>query len=196
MPAMPDHPMPRRCALLMLPLALAAVGLSGCGTPADAPAMRLSLAESLQLRSWVPPGLRAQVQLMPVSGGQPTGRFWGAKISNASLQEALEESLRDTGLYAPRPADARYELRVTLMLLDQPMVAVLDAKVAVTLSYTLMESRTGRTIYERKLRTQHTAEFGSAILDPNERMRMASEGAIRSNVNTLLRELLELKWPE
>jgi len=190
--SIPSLHLTRRCVLAC---GLAAL-LAACGTPADAPAMRLGQAESLQLRSWVPNGLRAQMQLMPVTGGQPTGRFWGAKISNSSLQEALEESLRDTGLYAPRPAEARYELRVNLVQLDQPIVAVLDAKVAVTLSYTVVESRGGRTVYERKLRTLHTTEFGSAMLDPNERMRMASEAAIRSNLNTLLRELLELKWPE
>jgi hypothetical protein len=165
--------------------------LTACGTPADAPGMQLSAADSLQLRNWVPEWLRGQIQLLPVTGGQPTGRYWGAKISNAALQEALEESLRATGIYASRPGQGRFQMTVQLVALEQPPVG-LDMKVAVTLAYTVVEQASGITVYQRRLRSIHVAEFGEAMLDQNERLRLASEAAVRKNVNSLVRELVGL----
>jgi len=184
----------RRSALPLLVLLSSLLALSGCGTPTDSPGMRLDAAETLQLRSWVPPALKGQVVLASVSGGQPTGMFWGAKISNPALQEAIDESLRDLGLVPSAPGGGRYQLNVKLVELEQPMVG-LDIKVAVTLEYSLLDKETeGKVAYQRRLRTLHTANFSEAMLDQNTRTRIASEAAVRKNVNVMVREWMAMSW--
>ncbi|MBB4842869.1 hypothetical protein HNP55_001384 [Paucibacter oligotrophus] len=185
-----------RSALPLLAL-LSLLTLGGCGTPADAPGMRLDAAETLQLRSWVPQGLKAQVLLASVSGGQPTGMFWGSKISNPALREAVDESLRGLGLVPSAPGTAgtgRYRLNVKLVEIEQPMVG-LDIKVAVTLEYSLLDTESeDRVAYQRRLRTLHTANFSEAMLDPNARTRIASEAAVRKSVNAMVREWMVMSW--
>ena len=65
-------------------------------------------------------------------------------------------------------------------------------KVAVTLAYSVVDQTSGATVYQRRLRSIHVTEFGAAMLDPNERLRLASEAAVRKNVNSLVRELVGL----
>lgn len=180
-------------AAALLPMLL----IGGCGTPAEAPQMGLNAAESLQLRAWVPEALKAQITVGPVTGGQPTGRYWGAKVGNEALQEAIEDSLRATGMLAARPGTGRYALQVQLVSLEQPIVA-LNMKVTATLVYTLIDKSADRAaapLYQRRLRTVHTTEFTEAMLDQNERQRIASENAVRKGVLTVMRDLIELRLP-
>ncbi|MDC8787219.1 hypothetical protein [Roseateles koreensis] len=175
--------------------AAALLALVGCGTPADSPGMRLSAVESLQMRAWVPEALKYQMVLESVTGGQPTGRFWGAKISNASLQEALSESLHSLGLLSNTPGVGRYLLSVNLVALDQPLFA-LNMKVSVVMDYTLIDKNAGdKVVYQRRLRSLHTVQFLDSMVDPNERTRQASEEAVHQNVTTMVRELMEMNWP-
>ncbi|MFY7865118.1 hypothetical protein [Roseateles sp.] len=180
-----------RGAFLLLAAVAALTGLAGCGTPTEPPNLALSAADSLQMRGWVPERLRSQVVLSPVIGGQPTGMFWGSKISNAALQEALDSSLRSTGMLALSPGAGNYQLDAQLVELEQPFIGV-NVKVVVTIAYTAVEKRSGTVLYQRRLRSQYVAEFGSAMLDPNERLRLASEGAVRNNVNLMMRDLIAL----
>jgi len=176
---------------------LAALLLAGCGTPAEAPQMGLTAAESLQLRTWVPEALKAQITVGPVTGGQATGKYWGAKVSNEALQEAIEDSLRGVGMLATRPGAGRYALQAQLVSLEQPVVA-LNMKVTATLVYTLIDKSADKAappLYQRRLRTVHTTEFTEALIDPNERQRIASENAVRKGVLTVVRELIELRLP-
>ncbi|MCV2353559.1 hypothetical protein LNV09_05220 [Paucibacter sp. B2R-40] len=167
------------------------IALAGCGTATDPPSMALSSKESLQMRGWVPDRLRGQISLSPVTGGQPTGSMWGSKVSNLALQESIEESLRATGMLALRPGTGNYQMEVQLIELEQPIIG-LNTRVAVTLAYTVVEKRSGTVVYQRRLRSAYVAEFTSAMVDPNERLRLATEGAVRSNVNSMLRDLIAL----
>lgn len=167
------------------------VFLAACGTPTEPPSLALTAAESLQMRGWVPDRLKGQVVLSPVTGGQPTGMFWGSKISNAALQEALDSSMRATGMLALSPGAGNYQLEAQLVELEQPWIGV-NVKVVVTIAYVAIEKRSGTVLYQRRLRSQYVAEFGSAMVDPNERLRLANEGAVRSNINLMMRDLIAL----
>ncbi len=185
-----------RQILLMLALVLGLLfGLAGCGTATDPPSLALTSQESLQMRGWVPDRLRGQILLSPVTGGQPTGgmwdSMWGSKLSNRALQEAIEESLRATGMLALRPGTGNYQMEVQLIELEQPIIG-LNTRVAVTLAYTVLVKRSDTVVYQRRLRSAYVAEFTSAMVDPNERLRLATEGAVRSNVNLMLRDLIAL----
>lgn len=183
------HPV-RSCALAVLALALA-----GCGTPSQPLPMIVTPANALQIRGWVPEALQAQVGLAPVQGGQETGRWWGSKVSAAALTQALDESLYAVGMKPPAPQPApRFELRAELVQLEQPLVPVLGVTVGVAVRYTLADTANdGRIVYQRVIANQEDASFGDAILSPPERLRIANERALRSNIDRLLRELVTLR---
>jgi len=155
--------------------------------------MEMPQADSLQIRAWVPAQLHEQISLGLIQGGEVTSTYWGSKISDEALRQALDESFREAGLLARTPQGGRYELRAQLTQLKQPMVA-LDVKVELIMDYAVVERKTGTKLYERQLRVPYTVEWSEALLDQNERMRMANEAALRKSISTLMRELLELHW--
>lgn len=177
-------------SLALLPLLM----LSGCGTPADVSGMRITPADVLQMRSWIPPALKGQMVLAPVTGGEPTGRFWGSRISNSMLEQSIDESLRALGLLTNVPGGGRYTLTAKLIELDQPMVA-LTMKVSVIIEYSLIDRQLeDKVVYQHRLRTVHTVNFTESMLDINDRTRLASEGAVRRSVEAMVRELMEIEW--
>ena len=170
--------------------------LSACGTPTQSLTMALSPADSLQLRTWVPEGLKGNVELEGVTGGEVTGRWWGSRVSSLVLSQALEDSLRGVGMLpmAPVPG-AKYQLRVQLLSLDQPMVAA-DTTVTAAIQYSLVTKADGTLLYQRAVRTAATAGLGDALLSQTERLRLANEAAVRANIASAVRDLLSLKLPE
>jgi len=176
-------------------IAIALLGaslLAGCGTPSQSLHMGLSPADALQMRNWMPEALRGQVQIATVEGGSETNRWWGSRVSSLALGHALEDSLRSVGLLAMNPQGARYQLKAQMVALDQPLVAI-DMTVTATVDYRLIDIGSGATVYQRSVRTAHTADFGSAMLSQPERTRLANEGAVRQTINLMLRDLPLLK---
>lgn len=178
----------------LLSCALLAAALAGCGTPSQPLPMAVMPAEALQVRGWVPDALKAQVGVAAVKGGQDTGRWWGSKVSATALQQALEESLYAVGMRPPAPQPApRFELQAELLQLDQPLVPALGVTVGVAVRYTLLDTATGKTLYQRRIANTDDARFSEAILSPPERLRIANERALRANLGLLLRDLVTLR---
>jgi len=178
--------------LASAPLLALALLLGGCGTPAEPGGMALGAAERLQLRSWIPDGLKGQIRLGKVGGGAETWEYWGSKISDESLRIAIDESLRGVGLAAVMPEGGRYELQAQLQQLKQPMVAA-DVTVALYMQYRLVERASGKLVYERQMRLVQTTPLDAAWLDMNERLRLANEAALHQSLEALVRELIELR---
>ncbi|MDR7269703.1 hypothetical protein J2X20_002332 [Pelomonas saccharophila] len=178
----------------LLPAALLALLLAGCGTPSQPLPMTVTAADALQIRSWVPDALKGQVGVATVTGGMETGRWWGSKVSAMALQQALEESLFAVGMkpLSPEPAP-RFELRAELEALDQPMVPALGVTVGTAVRYTLVDKASGKTVYQRRIANADEARFSEAIISPNERLRIANERALRANIDLLLRDLVTLR---
>lgn len=182
------------CRPAFLSAALLAFALAGCGTPSQPLPMAVAPADALQIRGWVPDALRAQVGIAPVQGGLETGRWWGSKVSAAALQQALEESLHAVGMRpgSPEPAP-RFELTAELLQLEQPTVPVVGVSVGAAVRYTLVDKASGRTVYQRRIANTEDAGFTEAIVSPSERLRIANERALRSNINLMLRDLVTLR---
>ncbi|NCT83364.1 MAG: hypothetical protein GXC94_09495 [Comamonadaceae bacterium] len=178
----------------LLTAALLALLLAGCGTPSRPLPMVVDPGDALQIRGWVPDALKAQVDVAPVQGGQPTGRWWGSKVGAVALQQALEDSLHAVGMKpaAPLPAP-RFELQAELLQLDQPLLPAVGVSVAVAVRYTLLDKASGRTLYQRRIANQDEARFTEAMLSPSERLRIANERALRANIEQLLRDLVTLR---
>lgn len=183
--------MPR---LALLPAALLALVLAGCGTPSQPLPMVVSPADALQIRGWVPDALKAQVGVADVRGGQETGRWWGSRVSAEALQQALEQSLHAVGMKPPAPVPApRFELQAELVQLDQPLVPAIGVTVGVAVRYTLVDRSDGRVVYQRRIANNDEARFTEAMVSPNERLRIANERALRANIDLLLRDLVTLR---
>jgi hypothetical protein len=171
---------------------LATALLAGCGTASQSLHMVLAPADVLQMRNFMPDALRGQVALADVSGGSETGLWWGSKVSSLALEHALEETLRDVGLWAMNPPAARYQLKAQMLALSQPLLS-LDTTVATAVHYSLIELASGTVLYQRSVRTTYTAEFTEAMLSQPERLRLANEGAIRQTIHVMLRDLPNLR---
>ncbi|MDN3918773.1 hypothetical protein [Roseateles violae] len=174
-------------------LLLAAASLAGCGTPSQSLSMGLSAADQLQMRGWTPDFLRNAIELDKVRGGDATSAWWGSRVSGLALEQALDDSLRGVGMLAPL-GGGRYQLQVEMLSLVQPIVAA-DYQVTATIHYVLVDrsaANGGRVVYQRSVRTAHTADFGDSMLSQPDRARRANEGAVRANIATLLRDLMAL----
>jgi hypothetical protein len=138
--------------------------------------------------------LAGRVAVVGVKGGEETGRWWGSKVSQTALQQALDESLFAVGMKsaAPEPA-ARFELLAELVQLDQPLIAPAALSVTVAVRYTLTDKANGRVVYQRQLSNASEAGFSEAVLSIPERTRIANERGLRANIAMLLRELVALR---
>ena len=68
----------------------------------------------------------------------------------------------------------------------------LDMTVTATVTYTLVERATGKTAWEKVIVAPYTAKFGDSLLGV-ERLKLANEGAIRTNISNLLDDLYRLR---
>ncbi len=180
--------------LALLPAALLALVLAGCGTPSQPLPMVVTPVDALQIRGWVPEAMKGQVALAPVQGGAETWRWWGSMVSAAALQQALEESLYAVGMrpVTPEPP-ARFELRAELVQLEQPRVPVAGVTVGTAVQYTLTDRASGKVVYQRRIANTDDARLGEAVVSPSERLRIANERALRANINLMLRDLVTLR---
>lgn len=193
-PALPRWTGPALVSLLASLLAcLLAATLTGCGAPARPLELSITDMDSLQLRSWLSPQLRRNVDLLPVLGGQETNPLWGTRMSDMSLNQAYQESLRRVGLMPDVPDTGRYQLKVELLAMAQPNLPVAP-EVAVSVRYTLTERGGKAPVYQRILRTTQKAGLDDS-LSPTQQLRIATEGALRSNIGELLRDLASLPLP-
>lgn len=179
----------RRHALLTLSGLL----LGGCGTPTRPLEIATPEMELYQLRGWVPQALRRNVSLGAVQGGRETSMWWGSQVSDQTLSQALQESMRRLGLLPDLPEAGRYELRVQLLVLAQPRLPM-SPEVIASVRYTLAERASGAALFERILRTSRSTGLGDS-LNPQEQLRLASEAAMRASIAELVRELAPLQLP-
>ena len=180
---------------LFLVLSLfSALLLGACGTPTQSLTMTVPQADLLQLRTWVPEALKFNVELDHVQGGEGTNTWWGSKVSGMALERALEDSLRGVGMLPSSVATpVRYQLKTTIVALVQPIVAA-HTEVAVSIRYQLIDKNDSKLLYERYVRTQGAADFSDAMISQPERMRLASEDAVRKNIVMALRDLMAVRY--
>lgn len=172
---------------LAVSLLVLAGPLAGCATAARSPAMTASATAVAGLP--VPAALQHNVAVGAISGGHDTNPLWMSKVGNAEFEIALRDSLAAAGLLATGPDPGRFVLLAELQRLKQPVFGF-NMKVTAVVGYQLKERASGLTAFQTEVTTPYTAEFGEAFLGV-ERLKMANEGAIRTNIEHLIRELLD-----
>ena len=173
-------------SLYLLTAALVIALLGGCATGARVENMEVAGQPAQRI---APTPLRQQIAVGEVSGANEDNRLWQSIVGNAEFASALKNSLRATGLLAAGPA-AHYTLSAQLIEIDQPFVGI-NMTVSAKVSYTVIEQSSGKMLWQQTLVTPYTALFGDSLYGL-ERLRLANEGAIRSNLSQLIDALFRL----
>ena len=169
-------------------LLLCAAFISGCATPARVDQMTVS-GQPAQRVAESP--MRGNVAVRDVTGGQETNPMWKSNVSSSEFAQAIEGSLRTVGLLAPNRQAGRYMLTAHLQSLEQPVFG-LDMTVTASVNYNVVERATGKEVFQKTVTAPYTAKFSDAFAGV-ERLKLANEGAIRTNISQLIDELFRLK---
>jgi hypothetical protein len=169
------------------PLALAI--LTGCAAPAGIEKMTVN--EPIFQTANSP--LKKSVAVTSVTGGKETNPMWSSQVSTESFQRALELSLRYVGLSDPLTSANKYHLTADILQISQPMLG-LDMTVSANVKYSLIDASTRKEIFSKIILGTFTAKFSSAFSGA-ERLKLANEGAAKTNIQLLVNELQHFKPP-
>lgn len=120
-----------------------------------------------------------------IAGGEETNPLWTSEVSQDAFRTALVSSLRNQGLY-----DSGSDLEISAVLeeVDQPLIG-LDVTVTATVTYRIIDA-SGAVIFDERIIQPYTAAFSDAFLGV-ERLKLANEGAIKTNIQTFIDRLLQ-----
>ncbi len=185
---MKDKIFPKRTVHAVALFAVAAT-LAGCAAPARVDQMRSTPSMQLRMNNSNIP-LKGQVAIKEVTGGQETNPMWTSEVSSADFERALELSLADAGLGALRQT-GKYQLIADLQNLDQPLLGI-NFTVTAKVRYQLIERKRNITVAERAISSPYTATISDSFLGV-ERLKLANEGAVKSNIRQLIEWLYSLR---
>lgn len=170
----------------LLPIAV----LVGCAAPAGIEKMSVNAPIVQSINS----PLKKSVTVISVTGGRETNPMWSSQVASESFQRALELSLRNFGLSDPLLSANRYQLTADILQVSQPMLG-LDMTVSANVRYSLIDATTRKEIFSKVIVGTYTAKFSDAFMGV-ERLKLANEGAAKTNIQLLVDELLQFKPPQ
>jgi hypothetical protein len=126
-----------------------------------------------------------------VSGGKETNPMWTSQISNDAFAQALRDSIRKSGLFGSvTDGGASYRLNAFLGKVDQPLFGF-SMTVKMEVTYTLVDTRSGRTVWQKDVASEYTAHPSDAFAAV-KRLRLANEGAARANIQQAIAQMSTL----
>ena len=176
-------------ALLLLVIPLITGFLTGCVSGAKVDRMVVGVPGSEMAASGVAVNekLRQSVAVGSVEGGSETYRLWVSQISNENFKEALSKSLKNSGIEAENPDQARYVLSASIRKVDQPWFGF-DMTVDTVISYILTDKASSTVLLNQEVGASHTADFTETLYGPS-RLRLANEGSAKQNISKLISSL-------
>ena len=159
--------------------------IAGCATGAKVQSMTVNTSDAIQVTH--NPALKNEVSIDQVGGGDTTLPFWTSEISGEDFMSALESSLRSYGLYSNT---GKYKLSANLVNVDQPFGGF-NMTVTTHVTYTLIDSSNGNTLFKETIITPYTAKLGDHILG-FERLRLANEGSGKENIKALIKKFADI----
>lgn len=162
--------------------------LIGCATPAAIEQMAVMLPMTQTNSTF-----KNSISVADVTGGKDTNPMWTSQVSSDGFRRAIEQSLENAGMFNKFITGSRYQLTADLTRLDQPFMGF-NMTVTSTVRYSLIESQSRKEVYTRVIDISHTATVSDA-LGGAQRLKLASEGAIKFNISSLINDLIALKLP-
>lgn len=167
-------------------IGLAALQLAACATAAKPEAMIATAPPSGQP---FPQGLQHAMCVRTVTGGEKTNAMWVSKVDDKSFQTALTASLGGAGLVGEGSA-CTFPVDVNLLGLSQP-IAGFDMTVTSHVNYKVYDPA-GQPLVLATIDTPYTANFSAAFVGA-ERLRLANEGSIRTNIGQFMDKLHQVE---
>lgn len=118
-----------------------------------------------------------------VNGGNPASAVL-ANVSNEDFKYALETSLVKSGMFRS-VGSGGYQIEALITSIDQPLAGI-SMTVKMEVSYAVKKG--GAVTWRKNINSSYTAPATAAFVGA-ERLRKATEGAARENINLLIREL-------
>jgi len=158
---------------------------SGCSTPAKPESMTVASPLGITKQHADPISVH-------VSGGKDTNPAWTSQISDADFTTAIESSIRQSGLFSGVVGrdGGTFHLEVMLVRVAQP-IAGFSMTVTVEVNWTLSRSSDKSVVWQKAVISNHTATTGDAFAGVT-RLRMATEGAARKNIEQALQQISQL----
>jgi ABC-type uncharacterized transport system auxiliary subunit len=164
-----------------------ALFLGGCATPSQPAAMVAAPLGSVTKH--------AQAISVTVTGGTETSAAGASKISNSDFAEAVGQSITQSGLFA-RTAAANmsdYQLDLQIVRLDQPMIGF-SMTVTLEVTWKLARRNDHQIVWQKAITSTYTAKAGDAFAGVT-RLRLATEGAARGNIQDAMGQMSALILP-
>jgi len=158
--------------------------LAGCAAPASRESMApttVSVAKNFPYTVAV-----------ETRGGSETSSTGISNISDADLKAAIENSIERSNLFRSivQGKGADYELTVTLVPLVRPLIGF-SFTVDMEAGWALVRAVNKSVVMRKSIKSPFTATMGDSMAGVT-RMRLAIEGAARSNVEQGLQAIAEL----
>ncbi len=169
-----------RPAFLLASLTIAAA-LTGCASPIThetlvpaAPAIKKQHPQSVAVTA---------------GGGGETSAAGKSNITDAELQRAVAKAISQSKVFSQvvEGKSGDYVLNVNVFNLQQPSMGF-SFTVHVEMGWTLTRADSGAIVWRESIKSQHTTGAGEAFAGV-ERLRLATEGAIRANIQQGLEKL-------
>lgn len=157
------------------------VWVTGCATQAQYAAMAPSNVQLVNHHD--------NTVATSVAGGEKTNPLWTSEVSSEGYKQALDKTLRESGLFSNviQGAGSEYRLSVRLSKAKQPMVG-LGMTVQLSADWQLTRASDGEVVWQETIDSEYTAKFTEHIIG-FERLRKANEGAVRENIRVGLEHM-------
>jgi hypothetical protein len=171
--------------LLLFFFCVLALIIAGCATPAKPTAM---IPGSYDIKNKHPYSVYVET-----AGGNETSPLWTSQLSDEDFSEALVTAITNSGLFSKviNGKDADYLLEVIILSLNQPG-AGFDMTVSMVANWELTKIATNQQIWSDLIASKFTAT-GSDSFVGIERLRIATEGAAKENINKGINRLASIE---
>ncbi len=159
---------------------------AGCASEASVQGMTVSAPAAAAFET--PDQLEHAISIRSVAGGEETNPMWTSEVGNEEFHAALEASLRNNSLLA-QEAPGQFALDAELIDVEQPLFGF-DTEVTSTVQYRLDPADENNEPYEDRVTQSYTATTSDSWYGV-ERLRLANEGSIRTNIQTFIDRLIE-----
>jgi hypothetical protein len=175
----------RAIMIRLVALLFAALMFTGCASPTNPVAMVPV--------DYVPGKVQPYSVSVNVTGGQDTSALDKSNVADADLKTAIEETILKTKAFKQlvKVGDADYELSAAVITVNQPMMGF-SFTVKTDLAWKLRKVGGDSAVWRKVIQSEHTTNAGEAFAGV-VRLRMATEGAIKNNIESALKEIAVLE---
>ncbi|MDR7091520.1 MULTISPECIES: hypothetical protein [Cellvibrio] len=169
----------------LIALLCASLLFTGCASPTNPVAMVPV--------DYVPGKIQPYSVSVNVAGGQDTSALGKSSVADADLKTAIEETILKTKAFKQlvKVGGADYELSASILTVNQPTMGF-SFTVKTDLAWKLRKVADDNIVWRKVINSQHTTGAGEAFAGV-ERLRLATEGAIRSNIELALKDIATLE---